>query len=674
MLTVRIAFIWTMFLSLGLSPFAHAQSQSQSLGQRAMLNQMNHTLDYLKSRQLPDKSWSGAFVSDVTQDGMLAITGKKIGLLTEGEQQVFVAHVLARQDASGNGWVAYPGGPIDMNVTAFTLTVLQAFGVNPKDSKISRAWAFYLAHGGDDSLSTPFKLYLISLGLRDDSSIFLPTPHELVTAPNNVFLFRFGLIGDMFFPYIAMKILRKVPDGAWQNDRLTLSQYLTQPMHIGPHSKPESNEEALRPPLHDVKLVRQILSLTLHSRGLDQTWYGTCFSAFNLLLLNEAQRVGLGDFSDVIRTAWQSSKAWEVKSEDGSRVVEPMRSDVWDTAAVMTSLSYLPPELQSRLQEFHPETSVQWLLHHRNFAYGVVTSAWSFDSRDQARPDSDDTGAALFTLARFQKYDPQNIRAAIANGTTWILNLQNGDGGFAAWSRDVSHTVFWAMEKLIGFPKMADISQSDITSRLAHVFDTMNSMGLINPQVTATLNPRICQFFNEQALTVSNIPVRTFVGHWFSNYLYANSQLIIGLRGAHCANKEPWIRDLTLWIMKVQQREGGWGEDNSSYQTGKYVEAPATLAQTTLTIAGLIDAYEELRDRDPALASQIAVSIDRGLQFVDLKTASGTKFFEPQFTAILIKGLQYSRYELLPAYVGLYDIERWYQIRYPSAQPQGVAR
>ena len=261
-----------------------------------LLGQMSRTIDYLQARQLPSGQWSGAFISDVTQDGMLLIAGRRIGLLTADRQRQILANILHRIDSTRLGWTAYPGGPIDMNVTSFTLNVLRQFGYEAANPAVSGAWNYYRSHGMDQSLSTPFKLYLIALGLKDPESIFLPTPHELLTAPTYVYLNKFGIIGDMFYPYMGLSILRAVPDGGWRPHGITVAQYLAQPPHIGPGSRPESVAEALAPPGHDVKLVRQIISLALRARGSNQSWYGTCFSAFNMLLLKEAQRVGLGDF------------------------------------------------------------------------------------------------------------------------------------------------------------------------------------------------------------------------------------------------------------------------------------------------------------------------------------------------------------------------------------------
>lgn len=655
-------FLWRLALALPL--FWSLSSFAENLTPADMLSQLNHTIDYLKARQLPGKQWSGAFISDVTQDGMVLIAGKRIGLLSAQKQNEIISNILGRMDSSGNGWDAYPGGPIDMNVTSFTLSVLEQFGMDENHPQVARAWSYYRSHGADKDMATPFKLYLIALGLRDESTVSMPTPDSLITTPTYLYLNKFGIIGDMFYPYLALKVLRKLPDGAWKNHALSLDQYLTQRLHIGPGAKSETIDEARRPPVREVKLVREVLSLTLKNRGTNQAWYGVCFSAFNLLLLKEAQRVGLGDFSEPLQRAWSETQTWNVRSEDGSHAFEPMRSDIWDTAAVLTALSYLPPELRHRIDELKPRDSVRWLINQRNSLHGKVRSLWSFDSTDVSRPDSDDTGAVLFALSRYKSFDENEIRNVIDDGTRSVLRLQNKDGGFAAWSVGVSRFVFWVMEMTIGFPDMADVSQSDITARVVHVFDELKNDGLVEPAVVDKLESQVCRFFDENAENVSNIPVRTFVGHWFSNYIYASAQLISGLKSAHCSNTEAWVAELSNWIVSVQQQDGGWGEDNISYSKKKYVEGKPTLAQTSLAVAGLIDAYELLKLSQPGLALSIADSIEKGLQFIRRGTSEGVNYYEPDFTAILIKGQQYSRYELLPAYIGLYDFARWYQIRY----------
>ena len=341
-----------------------------------------------------------------------------------------------------------------------------------------------------------------------------------------------------------------------------------------------------------------------------------------------------------------------------------MRSDIWDTSAVLTALSFVPSELVSRANRLQPQRSVQWLIAHRSSAHGRTRALWSFDSVDSSRPDSDDTSAALYALSRYERFAPSQIRSLVVEGATELQRLQNDDGGFAAWSRGVSPFLFWLMRNTIGFPHMADVSQSDITARVVHVLDEFGKTGLLNPAFVAYEQRQVCGFFEAKAETYSNIPVKTFVGHWFSNYIYASAQLIVGLRSARCPGGDRWMADLTRWILSAQQADGGWGEHNSSYQLNRYVRGRTTLAQTGLAISGLLDAYESLAPSQPALTAQTAAAIERGLLFFERRTAQSTDFFEPDFTALLIKGLQYSRYELLPAYLGLYNYARWDQIKF----------
>ena len=54
--------------------------------------------------------------------------------------------------------------------------------------------------------------------------------------------------------------------------------------------------------------------------------------------------------------------------------------------------------------------------------------------------------------------------------------------------------------------------------------------------------------------------------------------------------------------------------------------------------------------------------LNKGLSFIEERTSNGKEYFEKDFTAVIIKGMSYSRYELLPAYMSLDLLERWQKI------------
>jgi squalene-hopene/tetraprenyl-beta-curcumene cyclase len=648
----------TTFTLTSCSTFMNDRSPASNQKEELKFN-ISQTADYLNERQFSDHSFAGAFVSDVTQESIMLALGKKLELEEPELKKQLIETMIQRLEPSKLGWYSYPGGGVDHSVTGFALRSLEYVGVKLEDSVFKEALKSYEKNGGDKKINVTLRLQMGVLGLLPAKDSIPPIPPQFLNLNHKWGMKQLGIHGQLLYPLIGTRILSTLPTNDWQKHLEPSHEYMKMVLKTGEQFK---NDKLYlkRTPLEVAKMT---VAYSMQTRGHTKAWYGALFTACNVLLLKEAHRVGLGNFDQEIKDAWAAMKNWMMKSEEGFVVIQPSKSDIWDTASTVNALNSMSEDFKDEKNKLNPKEATQWLIKKRvNFKDQRRSATWSFDSTDIMLPDLDDTAAVVHAIATSEfKNDPE-IKKMLESTLEWILERQNDDGGFPAWSKGVSQNLFGFLEKFAKLPKMADISQSDVTARILHMFHVIEPLNIIDQARLDQAKKKTCSYFVKSAEKIPNVKPKIFTGHWVSNYTYATSHLMKGLIYAECA-QDPWIKEQLEWLISVQNQDGGFGEDNISYTKHEFVGAPSNISQTALTLVGMMEAYDYFKnkknDRDLALEK----SIERGIQFIIEKSENGTKFFEPEFTAIMVKGQIFARYELLNAYSTLYVLSKWHELK-----------
>src|SRR5438046_2557652 len=163
----------------------------------------------------------------------------------------------------------------------------------------------------------------------------------------------------------------------------------------------------------------------------------------------------------------------------------------------------------------------------------------------------------LMALARVRERGCRAARgdgaAAARRGLNWLLQMQNKDGGWAAFDRDINHEILTKVP-FADHNAMLDPSCPDITAR---VLEAVGQYGIRigHPQVdrgiafiAKTQDRRGC-----------------WIGRWGVNYIYGTWQVLTGLEAAGFDMTQPMTQRAIAWLKKVQQPCGGWGETCLSY-------------------------------------------------------------------------------------------------------------
>jgi squalene-hopene/tetraprenyl-beta-curcumene cyclase len=267
----------------------------------------------------------------------------------------------------------------------------------------------------------------------------------------------------------------------------------------------------------------------------------------------------------------------------------------------------------------------------------VRPGGWAFQYANAHYPDVDDTAVVAMALDRVQDAGQGDYAGAIDRAREWIVGMQSVNGGWGAFDADNEYyylnNIPFADHGALLDPPTEDVSARCL-SMLAQLGDIKSAAA-------------------ERALAYlrrSQRPDGSWYGRWGMNYIYGTWSVLSALNAAAIAPEAPEVRKAVEWLAAIQNPDGGWGEDGSSYKLDYhgYEAAPSTASQTAWAVLGLIAAGAL---DHPAVA--------RGIKY--LADAQGADGFwdEPRYTAIGFPRVFYLRYHGYPKYFPLWALARY---------------
>jgi squalene-hopene/tetraprenyl-beta-curcumene cyclase len=126
--------------------------------------------------------------------------------------------------------------------------------------------------------------------------------------------------------------------------------------------------------------------------------------------------------------------------------------------------------------------------------------------------------------------------------------------------------------------------------------------------------------------------------------------VLCALNACGFGREHPAMRQAADWLVSIQNADGGWGEDGSSYKLDYrgYEPAPSTASQTAWALLGLMAAGEAVH---PA--------VERGVRYlIDTQGADGF-WNEERFTATGFPRVFYLRYHGYRKFFPLWALARY---------------
>jgi squalene-hopene/tetraprenyl-beta-curcumene cyclase len=210
-----------------------------------------------------------------------------------------------------------------------------------------------------------------------------------------------------------------------------------------------------------------------------------------------------------------------------------------------------------------------WLLaqqyRHRHPYTGAEPGAWAWTPLPGGVPDADDTPGALLALRRLGLTDSPG------QALPWLLDLQNGDGGWPTFCRGWGRLPF-------------DRSGSDLT---AHALRALHGFSGEPPsRKTSSIERGLSYLARQQRPDGSWLPL------WFGNQhapddinpTYGTARVLAAYRDLGLFDQGP-ARKGTAYLIATQNADGGWGGAAST---------PSSIEETALAVEVLVSAPAEL--------------------------------------------------------------------------------
>jgi squalene-hopene/tetraprenyl-beta-curcumene cyclase len=247
----------------------------------------------------------------------------------------------------------------------------------------------------------------------------------------------------------------------------------------------------------------------------------------------------------------------------------------WVSSLAVNALSHEPAALEARERRRLRD----WFLGQQHQAKHPYTHAapggWAWTDLPGGVPDADDTAGALLAL-RHLGASEEPVRRAAAAGVTWLLGLQNADGGIPTFCRGWGHLPF-------------DRSSPDLTAHALRAW--MAWKNDLPPILQARVTKAAKAAFRYLARTQGREGEWTPL--WFGNQhspteanpTYGTAKLALALATVgveHCRASGPMLDRAARWLQKAQHEDGSWGGltggPPSVEETALALEAAAALA------------------------------------------------------------------------------------------------
>lgn len=332
--------------------------------------------------------------------------------------------------------------------------------------------------------------------------------------------------------------------------------------------------------LNTTKRPEMIASLVAWLKGhmlSDGSWFRVSYiTALSVLALIELQKKWADDEDTAVLI--ERGIAWlrTTRNPDGG-CREALNLNVWDTALSIIALTEIDTGLRTTnaLKAAGAiKSGARWLVHHQNSDGG-----WAFSGlRDSTLPsDADDTALSTLALIRALLSDltagSDDFAKSIRRGIAWLETQQGRDGSWSTYQ-----------------PGEGDVGCVSITAHAIEALLAFNRSALLHKRELQDAINRGIDWLRRQIHRE---------GYWRDLWLakdtYGTACAIIALVKAGL-KETPEVARGVQWLERVQNADGGWGEDMFGNP------ADSTVEQTAWCTYALLLASRENRAAQDGIA------------------------------------------------------------------------
>ena len=606
--------------------------------------------------QRPDGHFLFELEADATIPAEYVLFRHYLGEPVDAALEAGIATYLRRIQGAHGGWPLFADGAFDMSATVKAYFALKMIGDSPQAEHMRRAREAVRLRSGAERSNVFTRCLLALYGIIPWRAVPV-MPVEIMLLPK-WFPFHLDKISYWSRTVIVplLVLMAKKPRARNPKGVSVAELFLEPPKELGPAAKAPQQKASW---FWFFRLVDDVLRTAepwfpkkVRARAIDRavSWVDERLNGED----------GLGAIFPAMANSVMMYDALGVPPEDPRRAIarksidkllavhgdetycQPCVSPIWDTGLACHALlevggDRVVGEAKRGLDWLIPRQILDvrgdWIAARPDARPG----GWAFQYANAHYPDLDDTAVVAMAFDRMQDSGQGDYAAATDRAREWIVEMQSVNGGWGAFDADNDYyylnNIPFADHGALLDPPTEDVSARCL-SMLAQFGDTKSPAA-------------------ERALAYlrrTQRPDGSWYGRWGVNYIYGTWSALCALNAAGVAPETPEMRKAVEWLAAIQNPDGGWGEDGSSYKLGYhgYEPAPSTASQTAWAVLGLIAAGAL---EHPALA--------RGIKYlIDTQGADGF-WNETRHTATGFPRVFYLRYHGYAKYFPLWALARY---------------
>jgi len=621
----------------------------------------------LRRLQNADGHWVFELEADATIPAEYVLMRHYFAEPVDARLEAGIAAYLRRIQGKHGGWPLFHDGDFDMSATVKAYFALKMIGDSPDAEHMRRARDAVHARGGAETCNV-FTRFLLALYGQMSWRATPVMPVEIMLLPA-WFPFHIDKISYWARTVIAPLLVLQALKPRARNPRgITIDElFLTAPREIGPPKKAPHQkwswfllfsgiDTVLRAvePLFPNKLRKRAIDRAVSfvtERLNGEDGLGAIFPAMvNSVMMYDV--LGYPEDHPHRAIARRSVEKLLVIKDDET-YCQPCVSPVWDTALASHALLEVGDE-QARadalrglnwlepLQEL--EVKGDWAVQRPD----VRPGGWAFQYANPHYPDLDDTAVVVMAMHRARAERPGGFKQAIDRGHEWVAGLQSHNGGWAAFN--VDNTYYYLNNiPFSDHGALLDPPTEDVTARCVSMLAQLGETPASSPALQRGID----------YLKQTQLPDGSWYGRWGMNYIYGTWSVLCALNAAGVDHQAPEMRKAADWLIRIQNDDGGWGEDGASYKLDYkgYETAPSTSSQTAWALLALMAAGEARHE-----------AVARGIAYLARTQGKDGLWEEELFTATGFPRVFYLRYHGYRKFFPL-----WAMARYRNLQRANTA-
>jgi len=631
-------------------------------------------LDALLADQKPDGHWVYELEADATIPAEYVLMVHYLGEQADAELEAKLGRYLRRIQNADGGWPLFHAGAFDVSASVKAYFALKMIGDSTDAPHMVRAREMIRSHGGAETSNVFTRTLLALFGVVPWRAVPV-MPVEITLLPR-WFPFHLSKVSywarTVITPLLvlsALKPLARNPRGVGIDELFVRPPAQTGSLPKAPHqsrfwftffSAVDAVLRVVEP--HFPKRMRQRAidraAAFVRERLNGEDGLGAIFPA----MVNAVEMfhvLGVSPASPELATARLAiDKLLVIKADEA--YCQPCASPVWDTALISHALletgdATAAAAVQRGLAWLRPlqilDTRGDWIVRRPD----VRPGGWAFQYANPHYPDVDDTAVVVMAMHRASALEPKlDYRESMARATEWVVGMQSSDGGWGAFEPENTQ-LYLNNIPFSDHGALLDPPTADVSGRCLSMLAQLDGRPTVPGDGSAAARALAYVLADQE-------DDGSWYGRWGMNYIYGTWTALCSLNAAGVKPDAPAMQRAAGWLTAIQNPDGGWGEDGTSYKLEYhgYEPAASTASQTAWALLGLM-----------AAGAVDHPALERGIAWlVDQQHHDGL-WREPHYTATGFPRVFYLRYHGYSKYFPLWAMARYRNLKQAGSRSVG---